>query len=106
MSFMVRAALLLLTLSVGPLLGGCAGAPAPSAAAPQQNAVVAAPVGSGGVNQAEHLDKPYVVVVSFDGFRADYLDRIEAPNFRRVIEAGVRAEGLVPVFPSKTFPNH
>jgi predicted AlkP superfamily pyrophosphatase or phosphodiesterase len=106
MSFMVRAALLLLTLSVGPLLGGCAGAPAPSAAAPQQNAVVAAPVGSGGVNQAEHLDKPYVVVVSFDGFRANYLDRIEAPNFRRVIEAGVRAEGLVPVFPSKTFPNH
>jgi len=72
---------------------------------------VAAPVGqggggSGGVNRPEHLDKPYVIVVSFDGFRADYMDRVETPNFRRVAERGVRADGLIPVFPSKTYPNH
>jgi len=65
-----------------------------------------AQAGSGGKNRPEHLNKPYVIVVSFDGFRHDYLDRIETPNFRRVMRAGVRAGGLIPVFPSKTFPNH
>jgi alkaline phosphatase D len=43
--------------------------------------------------------KPYVVMVSFDGFRWDY------PNLRAVANAGVSAE-LVPCFPTKTFPNH
>lgn len=62
--------------------------------------------GSGGRNQPEHLGKPYVILVSFDGFRHDYLDRVEAPNFERVIRNGVRADGLIPIFPSKTFPNH
>lgn len=45
-------------------------------------------------------------MVSFDGFRADYLDHYPAPNFERVARNGVRAKGLIPVFPSKTFPNH
>ena len=62
--------------------------------------------GTGGVNAPEQRDKPYVILVSFDGMRTEYLDRIHLPNFRRVIERGVRAEGLLPVFPSKTFPNH
>jgi predicted AlkP superfamily pyrophosphatase or phosphodiesterase len=56
---------------------------------------------------AQHADtRPYVVLVSFDGFRADYLDRVRLPNFRRVAEAGVRARAMTPSFPSKTFPNH
>ena len=46
-----------------------------------------------------------VVLVSIDGFRDDYLDRYPSPNLHRVIAAGVRAP-LVPVFPTKTFPNH
>ena len=46
-----------------------------------------------------------VVLVSLDGFRYDYLDRYACPNLRRMIAAGVRAP-LVPVFPTKTFPNH
>ncbi|HEX7118306.1 MAG TPA: ectonucleotide pyrophosphatase/phosphodiesterase [Longimicrobiales bacterium] len=62
--------------------------------------------GSGGRNAPEHLDAPYVVVVSFDGFRHDYLDRFETPNFDRVARRGVRADALIPIFPSKTFPNH
>ncbi|HEY8380022.1 MAG TPA: ectonucleotide pyrophosphatase/phosphodiesterase [Nannocystis sp.] len=62
--------------------------------------------GSNGRNAPEHLDKPYVVVVSFDGFRYDYLDRYDVPNFDRLARRGVRADGLIPVFPSKTFPNH
>ena len=48
-----------------------------------------------------------VVLVSFDGFRADYLDRrLPLPAFARLEAAGVRARALVPSFPSKTFPNH
>ncbi|HUP89387.1 MAG TPA: ectonucleotide pyrophosphatase/phosphodiesterase [Longimicrobiales bacterium] len=47
-----------------------------------------------------------VVLVSFDGFRHDYLDRGVTPNFTRLAKAGVRADALIPIFPSKTFPNH
>jgi predicted AlkP superfamily pyrophosphatase or phosphodiesterase len=62
--------------------------------------------GSGGINRPEHLAKPSLVLVSFDGFRADYLDRLALPNFRRMIARGVRAQALRPVFPAITFPNH
>ncbi|MFQ6612602.1 MAG: ectonucleotide pyrophosphatase/phosphodiesterase [Fidelibacterota bacterium] len=49
---------------------------------------------------------PYVLLVSFDGFRADYLDWYSTPNFHRMAAGGVQAEGLTPVFVTKTFPNH
>jgi predicted AlkP superfamily pyrophosphatase or phosphodiesterase len=62
--------------------------------------------GSGGVNASAHLNKPHVVLISFDGMRAEYLERLDLPNFARVMQAGVRSEGMIPVFPSKTFPNH
>ena len=61
---------------------------------------------TGGVNRPEHLDKPYVILVSLDGFRADYLDRFNLTHMQRVMRRGVRARSLVPVFPSLTFPNH
>lgn len=51
-------------------------------------------------------ERPYVVLVSFDGFRHDYADRWHAPTLRRVAREGGRAEALIPSFPSKTFPNH
>ncbi len=50
--------------------------------------------------------QPTVVLVSIDGFRADYLDRYEAPVLARLAAEGVRAERLIPSFPTKTFPNH
>jgi predicted AlkP superfamily pyrophosphatase or phosphodiesterase len=50
--------------------------------------------------------KPYVILVSFDGFRYDYVDKVDAPNFKSLIKSGTHAEGLIPSFPSKTFPNH
>jgi predicted AlkP superfamily pyrophosphatase or phosphodiesterase len=64
------------------------------------------PPGSGGVNRPEHRNKPYVVVVSLDGFRPDYLDTFDLPNLRRILQRGARAQAMVPVFPSLTFPNH
>ena len=48
----------------------------------------------------------YVVMVSFDGMSRDFIDRAGTPNFNRVAAAGVRAEGLISSYPSKTFPNH
>jgi predicted AlkP superfamily pyrophosphatase or phosphodiesterase len=65
-----------------------------------------ASAGSGGTNRPEHLDKPHLILVSFDGFRPDYVDRFELPNFRKVLRRGARARAMVPVFPSLTFPNH
>ncbi|MFH1850956.1 MAG: ectonucleotide pyrophosphatase/phosphodiesterase [Candidatus Neomarinimicrobiota bacterium] len=55
---------------------------------------------------AAQPDESYVLLVSFDGFRPDYLEWVDTPNFDRLSAAGVRAESLQPVFPSKTFPNH
>ena len=70
------------------------------------NAQPSVPQGSGGINRAEHRQKPSLLLVSFDGFRADYLDRFDLPNFRRVMARGARARSMHPVFPSITFPNH
>ena len=47
-----------------------------------------------------------LLLISIDGFRWDYLDRHPAPALRRLATEGVAARSLIPVFPSKTFPNH
>lgn len=50
-------------------------------------------------------ERPLVMLVSIDGFRADYLDRGITPNLSRL--AGEGATGpMRPSFPSVTFPNH
>ncbi len=51
-------------------------------------------------------EEPYVLMVSFDGFRYDYMDWVDTPNFDYFEKRGVKADGLIPVFPSLTFPNH
>lgn len=48
----------------------------------------------------------YVLLISFDGFRADYVDWYKTPNLDRIKSDGVMAKQLKPVFPTKTFPNH
>jgi hypothetical protein len=48
----------------------------------------------------------YVILVSFDGFRHDYLDRGLTPVLDSLARTGLRADGLIPVMPTKTFPNH
>lgn len=50
--------------------------------------------------------QPYTILVSFDGFRHDYMDRGITPNLWKIANNGVKASSLRPVFPSKTFPNH
>jgi predicted AlkP superfamily pyrophosphatase or phosphodiesterase len=48
-----------------------------------------------------------VILVSIDGFRADYLQRGVTPTLSALATDGVRTRmGMRPSFPSVTFPNH
>lgn len=47
-----------------------------------------------------------LVLLSIDGFRWDYINRPGASHLRALAASGVRAERMVPSFPSLTFPNH
>ena len=69
-------------------------------------ASLAAASGSGGVNAAAQRDKPYLVLISIDGFRWDFQNRHHTPSLDRVAENSERAERMNPVFPTLTFPNH
>ena len=62
--------------------------------------------GTGGINHPAAASRPHVVLVSFDGFHPGYLDRFDTPHFDRLAARGMRAAGLVSVFPSLTFPGH
>jgi predicted AlkP superfamily pyrophosphatase or phosphodiesterase len=80
--------------------------PGAGLSAAQSASAVVTSTGSGGINAPAHLTKPSLVLISLDGFRADYFDRADVPNVARVLRNGTRARALVPVFPSLTFPNH
>lgn len=49
---------------------------------------------------------PKLLLVSFDGFRADYLQNYEFPHLQNFIKEGVLVEHVKNVFITKTFPNH
>ncbi|MBX3256392.1 MAG: alkaline phosphatase family protein [Chitinophagaceae bacterium] len=55
---------------------------------------------------AQPHEKPYVVMVSLDGFRWDYPQLYHTPNLNAMAGEGVSAKKLLPSFPTKTFPNH
>jgi predicted AlkP superfamily pyrophosphatase or phosphodiesterase len=60
-----------------------------------------------GPNASGQENKPYVVLVSLDGFRYDYTERYGAKNLHALAAQGASApEGMIPVYPSLTFPNH
>src|SRR6187402_2339090 len=89
---------LALLLTASALVGSCAHvqSPASSVQSPAESR-------SPGVQQAS---KPIVILVSLDGWRWDYFERAQVPRLRALARAGVRSEGLIPPFPSKTFPSH
>ena len=62
--------------------------------------------GCGSEQSVDEQSPQKVLLISIDGFMNEYLDRNFTPNFDRFIEEGTRAEYLIPVFPTKTFPNH
>jgi len=47
-----------------------------------------------------------LIVISIDGWRWDYDTKAPTPNVRALMTRGVRADNLIPSFPTKTFPNH
>ena len=47
-----------------------------------------------------------LIVISIDGFRADYLGRGNTPTLAMLAKTGVHAVAMHPSFPSLTFPNH
>ncbi|CAJ2665213.1 unnamed protein product [Trifolium pratense] len=53
------------------------------------------------------LPHPVVILISSDGFRFGYQFKTPTPNIHRLITNGTEAiTGLIPVFPTLTFPNH
>lgn len=51
-------------------------------------------------------DRPKLLLLSFDGFRWDYVYRVPMPNFRSIIDDGVMVEHVENAYITKTFPNH
>lgn len=49
---------------------------------------------------------PPLLLVSFDGFRADYLKTFPMTNLKRFYSQGVLVKELNNIFITKTFPNH
>ena len=57
-----------------------------------------------GAFEPDDPDRPKVIVVLFDGFRYDYLEKTDTPNFDRLVENGVKPESAIPAFMTKTYP--
>lgn len=50
---------------------------------------------------------PYtLLLVSLDGVHPDDLARGDTPHLQRLAATGVQAEGMIPSYPTLTFPNH
>jgi predicted AlkP superfamily pyrophosphatase or phosphodiesterase len=50
--------------------------------------------------------KPTLILISIDGFRADYLTQYKHATLDILGNEGVRARWMTPSYPSLTFPNH
>jgi len=55
--------------------------------------------------RAQEIAPHLTLLVSMDGFRADYLDRGVTPNLKALADDGARG-AMRPSFPSLTYPNH
>ncbi len=60
----------------------------------------------GRVNDLSQQAKPYVILISADGFRADFADQYEAGYLKSMRPVGVSAPSMIPSYPTLTFPNH
>lgn len=58
------------------------------------------------VAAAGDTSTPPLLLVSIDGFRADYLARNQSPTLEALAASGVRAKWMQASFPTLTFPNH
>jgi alkaline phosphatase D len=63
-------------------------------------------ISQGFVRDGRRPFKNYVLLVSLDGFRWDYSQLYSTPNLNKIATEGVKADRLIPSFPTVTFPNH
>jgi len=84
----------LLLCSLIAISAGCANQPTPPTAATTSQATSAKPA-----------PLP-LLLVSIDGYRADYIGRGLSPTLSELAKTGVHATSMQPSFPSLTFPNH
>jgi predicted AlkP superfamily pyrophosphatase or phosphodiesterase len=57
-------------------------------------------------NSTQQQQKPYVILISADGFRYDLADKYQAKHLQQLRSSGVAAKAMIPSYPSLTFPNH
>ncbi|XP_022915908.1 bis(5'-adenosyl)-triphosphatase enpp4-like [Onthophagus taurus] len=53
-----------------------------------------------------YSNKPILLIVSYDGFRYDYINKASTPTLVKLQREGTYADYMYNVFPTKTFPNH
>ncbi|TVY53079.1 putative pyrophosphatase/phosphodiesterase, partial [Lachnellula suecica] len=58
------------------------------------------------VSNGTALFAPTTILISLDGFRADFLNRGITPRLNAFVKEGVSPVYMKPSFPSVTFPNH
>ncbi|KAH8732925.1 alkaline-phosphatase-like protein [Phaeosphaeriaceae sp. PMI808] len=58
------------------------------------------------VSNGTSLFAPTTILISLDGFRADFLYRNITPTLNQFIQEGISPKYMLPSFPSVTFPNH
>lgn len=57
-------------------------------------------------NSVQQQKKPYVIMISVDAMRYDYIKKYNARHLAALAQTGVRADAMIPSYPSITFPNH
>ena len=57
------------------------------------------------IAQSDSRDQTPTILISIDGFRPDYLERVITPHLNALAAQGAHG-ALKPSFPTKTFPNH
>ncbi|UNI13798.1 hypothetical protein JDV02_000505 [Purpureocillium takamizusanense] len=58
------------------------------------------------VTNGTALFAPTTIIISLDGFRADFLQRGITPHLNALAKEGISPKYMLPSFPSVTFPNH
>lgn len=63
-------------------------------------------VQAGRSNSVSQQAKPYVILISADGFRSDFSMKYGAKFLQSRAASGVKADAMIPAYPTLTFPNH
>ncbi|RVT96567.1 alkaline phosphatase family protein [Mucilaginibacter limnophilus] len=61
---------------------------------------------NGRKNSVAQQKKPYVILISADGFRYDYAEKYNTQHLLQLANSGVKARHMLPSYPTLTFPNH